>query len=437
MNARHEIASPRIEPGLDGSAAQTSWYSTNKRWGLRRRRPQKIALFGLFGCGNLGNDGSLEAMLDFLRRERPEAEIVCICDQPEVVADGFALDTRPISLSRHLTGFARKLDRLMLRIPGKICDVALSFRHLRNVDAMVVPGTGILDDFGERPHGMPLDIFTWFLTARLLGVKTGMVSIGAGPIRHPLSRRLMMGAARLAHYRSYRDAISKEFMEKLGFDTSRDRVYPDIAFNLDSPSAHSRAKAPDEPLTVGVGVMSYYGWYGFEAGGPDIFAGYLKKITRFIVHLLDEGHDVRLLTGEDGDWTAVDAVRDAVDKARPDMADGRVVADPCGSLNELMEQIVRTDIVVATRFHNIVCALKTGKPAISLGYALKNDVLMAEMGMGDYCHHVEQFDVDELIAQFARIVARRGEHEKTIAESNRAFRQALERQDAELLARLV
>ena len=34
----------------------------------------KIGLLGQFGSGNSGNDGSLEAMVRFLREARPEAE---------------------------------------------------------------------------------------------------------------------------------------------------------------------------------------------------------------------------------------------------------------------------------------------------------------------------------------------------------------------------
>ena len=49
-----------------------------------------------------------------------------------------------------------------------------------------------------------------------------------------------------------------------------------------------------------------------------------------------------------------------------------------------MHQMAETRIVVATRFHNVVCALKMKKPTISIGYASKNDVLLAEMGLAEF-----------------------------------------------------
>jgi polysaccharide pyruvyl transferase WcaK-like protein len=135
--------------------------------------------------------------------------------------------------------------------------------------------------------------------------------------------------------------------------------------------------------------MSHYGWYGFARGGEAIFAAYIEKLAKFVVHLLDNGHDVRLLTRELTEKTAVDALVEEVGRARPDVPSSRMIAEPSYSLHELMLQISAVDIVVATRFHNIVCALKLGRPTISLGYSRKNDVLMEEMGLGAVCQHVD------------------------------------------------
>ena len=109
---------------------------------------------------------------------------------------------------------ARRARPRILKLPGKLAEFVEACWRVRKVDIMIIPGTGILDDFGERPLGMPFDIFKWCLAARIAGARIAFVSIGAGPIGHPLSRWLMTAAARLAHYRSYRDAISRDFMDR-------------------------------------------------------------------------------------------------------------------------------------------------------------------------------------------------------------------------------
>lgn len=394
--------------------------------------PSRITLFGLFGCGNLGNDGSLDAMVSFLRNERPEAELSCVCRKTDAVRQSFGMEALPIRHTLPADGLTGRLNKLLLKIPGKLVDFVRAFNHIRKTDVMIFPGTGILDDFGERPGGMPYDIFKWCLAARLAGTRIAFVSIGAGPIRNRLSRFLMVSAARLAHYRSYRDVQSMKFMAGVGLDTGSDAVYPDLAFGLPVPPSASRAKSVS--LRVGIGVMAYRGWYGYAEGGQSIFSVYIRKLADFVVGLLDSGHDIRLLTGDDEDTIAVATLQAAVAKIRPrSMLAHRAVH----SLDDVMEQIVFTDVVVATRFHNVVCALKMRRPTISLGYARKNDVLMAEMGLGEFCQHVETFDVETLLGQFSRLVADADKYETVIGERLAHLRNQLDKQNAELLSGVI
>ena len=160
-----------------------------------RRRPRHIGLFGLFGCGNAGNDGSLEAMLGFLRRVRPEADLVCFCAYNDGAAKQITQDFRilalPIALPRPANALLRVLDRLSFGGPRQLASLVRALWHARRLDLLVIPGTGILDDFQAGPLGMPLALFGWCLAARLCGARIAFVSIGAGPIHHPLSRWLM------------------------------------------------------------------------------------------------------------------------------------------------------------------------------------------------------------------------------------------------------
>ena len=72
----------------------------------------RIGLFGLFGCGNSGNDASLEAMLIFLRRLRPDYDITCICPQPDTVARSHSVAAIGSSPASFNSGAARRVDAL-------------------------------------------------------------------------------------------------------------------------------------------------------------------------------------------------------------------------------------------------------------------------------------------------------------------------------------
>ena len=53
--------------------------------------PVRVGVFGLLGSGNLGNDGSLEAVLGYLRAEHPKAVVDALCGGPEAVTTRFGI----------------------------------------------------------------------------------------------------------------------------------------------------------------------------------------------------------------------------------------------------------------------------------------------------------------------------------------------------------
>ncbi|MGE0829697.1 MAG: polysaccharide pyruvyl transferase family protein [Hyphomonadaceae bacterium] len=383
----------------------------------------RICLWGQFGSGNFGNDASLEAMLGFLRRAAPDARITCVCFSPERAARDYGIETAPMAWAGGGKAFML-INRLFLRVPDKILGLWDAYRRARTFDVLIVPGTGILDDFDTRPMGLPFDTFRWFIGARLAGAKVALVSIGAGPIRHKLSRFFMKAAARAAHYRSYRDQYSKDYLAGLGLNTRADPVFPDLAFSLPRPaSAPAGAKK-----IIGVGVMDYAGWSARDANAEAVYETYIAKLSRFVAWLLAEGYGVRLILGQDEDARAMADVAKAIG-AHTDLA-----ARPAASMRDVLEQIAMCDAVVATRFHNVVAALKVGKPAVSLSYSAKNDALLDSMGMAGFHQHVEAFDEEKLRTQFntmmTELEARRG----AIAAALARVEEALANQENLLLA---
>lgn len=384
-------------------------------------RPASISFFGLFGAGNTGNDGSLEAMLEFVRRVRPDAELMCICGQPEYVERMFGVRAAPIYANGPSNPVLRKGAYLLQ-----------AMRELRGCSLLIVPGTGILDDFGTGPTGFPLALWTWCFAARLQRLPIAFVSIGAGPIHHRLSRRLMKSAIGMSFYRSYRDQLSRDFMAGIGFDVQNDAVYPDLAFSLPTPPATRQCVSGPGPVEVGLGVMTYQGWRNDEVQGAEIYAAYLGKMTEFALWLLEGGHRVRLLMGDGTDERAMADLQRAVRLRLPSLEAGRFRAEPSRTLHELMHQIAQTDLVVATRFHNVVCALKLARPTLSVGYAMKNDVLMRDVGLGRFCQSIEAFDVVLLKRQFVELLSDSEKWHRRIAATIRRYRDSLVHQEAVL-----
>jgi polysaccharide pyruvyl transferase WcaK-like protein len=69
-----------------------------------------------------------------------------------------------------------------------------------------------------------------------------------------------------------------------------------------------------------------------------------------------------------------------------------------------------------------------GKPVISLGYAKKNDVLMAEMGLGIYCQSIEEFTVEQLKEQFLILIETLDQARAQLQRKTADYRQVLDEQ---------
>jgi polysaccharide pyruvyl transferase WcaK-like protein len=128
-------------------------------------------------------------------------------------------------------------------------------------------------------------------------------------------------------------------------------------------------------------------------------------MTYFTGWLVDHGYQVRLLIGDanGSDDRVVEEIVAGLRAARPELDPAQAVAEPVSTFAELTRAMAPASIVVATRYHNIVCALRLGRPTISIGYAAKNTALMTDMGLPEYCQHVNSLDVNTLIEQFDRL----------------------------------
>lgn len=374
-----------------------------------------LVLYGHFGVGNIGNDSTLEAALHNIRRYQPTATITCVCSGPQVVAQRFGILTLPIDIGedrnlRLATGQAPgKMKRLATRAMDEIDFWLNRTRWLRRVDQFIIAGTGALDDMAVRPWNMPYDLFKWCRAAKVAGVPVVFLSVGAGPIQHPVSRRLMLNALRTASYRSYRDQASLAYLQGIGVNTAHDVVYPDLVFSLPvtpkAPTPTPSFLTPTARPTVGLGVIGYYGWRHEQQIGEPLYQEYLRKLKQFVHWLLDGGYSIRILTGDyPTDQRPADDLLAYVRAEGATTWQTRITVEPMADVTALLQQIAQTEIVVASRFHNVLSALMLERPVISLGYHVKNDALMAEMGLAAYCQHIEHFTVEQLIQQFCTLV---------------------------------
>jgi polysaccharide pyruvyl transferase WcaK-like protein len=159
-------------------------------------------------------------------------------------------------------------------------------------------------------------------------------------------------------------------------------------------------------------------------------------MRNFVRWLVDQGRAVRLFTTDVHDEPIMRDVVDDVRAHRPELLPSQVTAEPVSSLDQLMRQIALVETVVASRFHNVLSALKMGKPTLSVGYGPKFQALMAAMGQAEFCQSARSVDLDRLIEQFTELESRSAELRKLLLERATENARLLDHQFATLSALL-
>ena len=350
----------------------------------RTRRPAgaapRVGLFGLFGSGNLGNDASFDVMYTYLREHHPAAVVDTMCMGPERVRERYGIKAIPIMWSQGYEERTSGATAIGLKMVGKGFDAVRTAAWVRRHDAVIVPGTGILEaSLPLRASGTPYAVFLVCASGWLFGTKVGFVSVGATTTDQRLTRWLFAAGARLASYRSYRDETSRDAMRQRGVDTTNDNVYPDLVFGLRASS--------EDPRTTGRSASASWSTTAVvddRAESEQIHARYVEAMQSFVRWLVDSGHRVRLFWGDDVDQVVVRAIEADLEASRPDLETGTVMTGPLSSLQEIMDEMAHVGTVVGIRYHNVVAAVKLSKPTISIGYCEKHDELMADMGLSGF-----------------------------------------------------
>jgi polysaccharide pyruvyl transferase WcaK-like protein len=377
----------------------------------------------------------METVLAYFREAHPDVVIDAMSGgHPEMVKAKWGLDAIPLYWVTQFEDKATRIPEPVLKAVGKGVDVVRMANWVRKHDAVIVPGAGPLEaTLPQNAWGFPLQLLVLSASGKLLGAKVAFVSVGAEIIKYKTTRWLSDATARLASYRSYRDQNSWDSMRDRGHDVSKDRIFPDLVFGVPTPPYE-----PGDPKVVGLGVMNYFGGNNDKHRGDEIHADYLAKMTEFATWLVDNGYELRVFGGDSKyDWNIVHQVMDGVRARRPELPADAMTTSQVDSYAELMEFMNGCGAIVATRYHNVMCALKLCKPTIALGYSRKFESLIGDFGLGDFNMYADRIDVDKLTEMFRQLDKRRDEVTELMKQQNAANRRALAEQFALLAAMLL
>jgi polysaccharide pyruvyl transferase WcaK-like protein len=393
----------------------------------------KICFFGHFGAANFGNDITLQTILYHLRRRSPEAKVTCICMGPEAVRESEKIETVAINRVvvkpwRLRSRFAKLLRKAFIGVPSELCRWPAVFSTLKGADMLIIAGTGLLTDSAGLTGFGPYGLFKWSLVAKLFGCEVLFVSVGAGPISSRLGKFFVKSALSIADFRSYRDEASMACLKGIGFRTNGDRVCPDLVFSLPEIATPDPDEKHAGRPVVGLGVMTYAGMYGAQKPSVAKYLEYLNNLVVFAEWLLAHDYRIRLLIGDATDSSVLKEFKSLLRASFKEYDEERILDQAALSVEQLLPQIAATDIVVATRFHNVLLALVLNKPVIAISFHQKCASLMSEMGLADYRHDINQMNAWRLIEQFQGVENNAEKLKPLIRQKVEQSRKALDEQ---------
>ena len=226
---------------------------------------------------------------------------------------------------------------------------------------------------------------------------------------------IIMDRARLAD-----DAnASPDAAASVGAKAASDPLYPDLAFSL----PRTLTEPPEAPRgsqpTVAVGI------YAVESS-PEKRREYIETVGGFLVWLLDHGYRARVVIGDvKYDTSTLNELRAWL--ASRGVLD-RIVDEPVASFEDLLKQLAEADMVVATRFHNVLLSILLGKPVVSISHMDKNDALMEQMGLSEYCRGLSDVGTEQVVALFQALERNAPRVRAQIDDRLERFRLKLEEQ---------
>ncbi|MCK5613607.1 polysaccharide pyruvyl transferase family protein [Candidatus Pacearchaeota archaeon] len=439
---------------------------------INTENPLRIGIWGHYHGGNQGDECVVKTLIDNIVARRPEAKICAFSLNPADTQQRYGIEAFPLRWSvanrfvrrsseaesrvdlrdnsNKLVSFVKatvkklpllhkllkKLQRGM-RLAAAIIHEPLflwsSYRIIKKVDLLVVPGSHPLFDAWAGTWSHPYTVFKWALLARLGGTRFAFLSVGCGPVNTRLSRFFLRSALQTTYYRSYRDPGSAREARDLGV-SGKHPVFPDMAFSLDvgciEPPAVPENSLPRRKI-VGLNPMGFFPLdmrYSRQSE-TGMYEAYVSKLDEFAEWLIKNGYTVMLLYSDlDFDPCVKEDLKNRLEQ-RPDLdIDGRLIEFTNNSFEDLIRQMSMCDCLVVSRFHCVLLPFILHKPVIGLAYHGKTHELMASLGQADYAMDVDDFEVDDLIERFQRLCKDSENIRSKIAQRIPVFRQALEAQ---------
>jgi polysaccharide pyruvyl transferase WcaK-like protein len=428
----------------------------------------KIGVFSHGGTKNLGDEALLAAVIQNVRIRVPSAKIVGFTINPADTHKRHGISCFPIrrisssamsgspeslrapaasapASSIPLNPLHKSLRERLKSIPGlRVTVLAFqrlaallvsifaeprflfqSYRRLHGCDLLLIAGSQQLNDGYGGPWGFPYTLLKWTILCRWTGTKVAILSVGAGPIDSWLSKFFIRRVLNRVNYRSYRDAISSQLVQSIGVKGIHP-VFPDLVYSLQLPAPRPAPPAGVR-VVVGTNPVPFFDGRYWPTPDPSRYRDYVSKFAKFAEWLDKNGRSVLFFpTQVRADALTIADIHGALNGSgnSPNILVGREI----DTIEDLVSEISRADLVIANRYHGILISLMMNKPVLGVAYHEKSRALLSQAGQDDYVLDIADFKTEDLIERVKSMEANAPAIKNQIAACIAPLRKALDEQ---------
>ncbi|WP_227394324.1 polysaccharide pyruvyl transferase family protein [Jeotgalibacillus aurantiacus] len=337
----------------------------------------KIGIVGNYGHDNNGDEAILAGILESLEEHAGinRRDVVVFSNHPHKTIEEHQVQSVPL--------IARKKSK----IAAITATIRSHIHTIRKLDLLIIGGGGLLMDLYKRDA--PVYSVPAFLAKRF-GCKTVIWGVGAGPITTPLGTMLIKQMATSADIISVRDQESKELLERIGV-TNPIQLATDPAFGL----TWNRARVKTDQLRkIGVTAVPYYSKQYWPVHNEEKYQAYITGFARNLDRIIEE-QQAEITFFATKYPQDVEVVNDIQKKMLHGNATSLVEKNM--KPQDIMAFSAKQDLIIGTRLHSLILAVRTGTPVIGVGYHRKVGAFTSSINQESFYCEIDQLDELNLV----------------------------------------
>ncbi|MCK5024257.1 MAG: polysaccharide pyruvyl transferase family protein [Thermoplasmata archaeon] len=356
----------------------------------------KFVISGYYGYGNAGDEAILQSIIQNLNLNFPKSTVTVFSNNPPATEKLHGVEALFPGV-HHVIGYTNKVIQ-----KGIINQSINIINEIKNTDCVIVGGGGIIHDwFGSFQIIKNLEKG---ILGKIMGKKTILYAVGAGPIKGWLSKCTTRFALSFFDSITVRDQESMDLLKSIGVKddiivTGDPAIILQKASESEINNTLDRKKIPDGKNIV----ICLRSWFHYKENKSNLnknrklfndriieLCNFIscKPNTNLILLAFQPSEDMvfynNLIKQIKGDYILIDDIQ------KPGILKGIIAS---------------ADVLIGMRLHSLIFAISDNVPVIAISYDSKIDSFLGTVSDDIVIHNVNEIDVESIKEELNSIIS--------------------------------